>query len=507
MSDKVIDILKESQKQNIKKRSQFALKDNDSFLEVVALLEKEYLCDGERYYKITDYRNRVCKLIKHTNLKNACINIRKPQKVDSKTANEAIISWKSECNFISEPSLHREETDDDSWQLEAKTEINNIIIENDPRRWLDIWFNSRKIQMKSCNEFHMEGEKIPFDDLVATLNCDFISNKPEKTRINLQVLRNALDLKISSEQRKIRNKIISTLTFEADLNRNMERFVTALIGKYDFITEMVFRHFIWQVKRKIFGKKVFDHLMPIIYGSQGFGKSEAIKKFISPLDGLWVEGKFTDLTDDRNSKFFESNYIMFFDEMKGATKADIEEIKERITAENIKFRLLFSHNMLRINNNCTFIGTSNKPVSLLIRDETGMRRFYEVEVLKECNWDEINKIDYLAIWKDIDESLDKPAIAVCKKEIKEQQESNRDKNSVEQWIEEKNLTVGDKKSEVNNVYADYCHFCRLNGLYSDSKRVFGIKLKSKLKVASYSQDGKRYYNFNIEISDKVLPYV
>ncbi len=508
MSDNnLINILKESQKQNIKKRQLNALRDNDIFLEIIAMLEKEYLCDGERYYKITDYRNKVCKLIKHTNLKNACINIRKPQKVDSKTANEAIISWKSECNFISEPSLHREESDDDSWQLEAKSEINNIIIENDPRRWLDIWFNSRKIQMKSCNEFYMEGEKIPFDDLVATLNCDFISNKPEKTRINLQVLRNALDLKISSEQRKIRIMIIEKLTYTQDLNGNMEKFITALLGKYDFIADMIFRHFIWQTKRKIFGLKVYDHLMPIIYGSQGIGKSEAIKKLLSPLDGLWIEGKFTDLIDDRNSKFFESNYIMFFDEMKGATKADIEEIKERITADFIKFRLLYSHNMMRVQNNCTFIGTSNKPVSLLIRDETGMRRFYEIEIHGNCDWDTINKIDYLAIWRDVDEALDKPFIATCRKEIKEQQESNRDKNSVEQWIEEKNLTVGDKKSEVNNVYADYCHFCRLNGLYSDSKRVFGIKLKSKLQIASYPYSGKRYYNFNIEISDKAMAYV
>ena len=301
--------------------------------------------------------------------------------------------------------------------------------------------------------------------------------------------------------------IVEKLTYKPDLNGNMQRFITALLGKYDFITDMVFRHFIWQVKRKIFGKKVYDHLMPIIYGSQGIGKSEAIKRFLSPLDGLWIEGKFTDLIDDRNSKFFESNYIMFFDEMKGATKADIEEIKERITADFIKFRLLYSHNMMRVENNCTFIGTSNKPVSLLIRDESGMRRFYEIEILGNCDWDEINKIDYLAIWKDVDESLDKPFISACRKEIKEQQEANRDKNSVEQWIEEKNLAVGNLKSEVNTVYADYCHYCRLNGLYSDSKRVFAIKLKSKLKISSYPQSGKRYYNFNIEITDKVLPYV
>jgi hypothetical protein len=504
MSDNIIDMLRESHKQNIKKRKQTGLRDYETFVEIIALLEREYLCDSERYYKIIDYKNRICKQVKYTVLKNTCVNIKKPQKVDSKTVNDAINAWKSECVFISEPSLHRDDDDIESWKLESSSEISNIIIENDPRKWLDVWFDSKKIKIRSCNEFYIEGERVPFDDLFATMNCDFIANKPEKTRINLQVLKNALDLKISLEQKKIKKTITDKLSYEIDLNNNMERFIKALLGKYDFITDMILRHFIWQVKRKINGLKIFDHLMPIIYGSQGIGKSEAIKKLLSPLDGLWIEGKFSDLIDDRNSKFFESNYIMFFDEMKGATKADIEEIKERITADFIKFRLLYSHNMMRVKNNCTFIGTSNKPVSLLIRDETGMRRFYEIEVQQNCDWNTINKIDYLAIWRDVDESLDKPFIAACRDEVKAQQENNRDKNSVEQWVDERYIAHGNEKCEATAVYNDYAHFCRLSGLYVDSRRVFGIKLKSIIKITSYPQNGKRYFNLNKLITDAIL---
>ncbi len=509
MTDNKIDItdaLKKSHKQRRVKENYNAHYDLNTYDEIQYLLDKNYLFDGKFLYKIVKPYERICKKTTLSEVKNACIHVKPPNKADNTLVSKAINVWKTETDIIATPDYIREENDLINWVLEAKTEITNIAIENDPRRWVEIWFTSRNIQMKSCNEFYIDKDKLPFDILVATMNCDFISNKPEKTRINLQVLRNALDLKISSEQRKIREMIVEKLTYKPDLNANMHNFITALLGKYDFITDMILRHFIWQTKRKIFGKKVYDHLMPIVYGSQGIGKSEAIKKFISPLDGLWIEGKFTDLIDDRNSKFFESNYIMFFDEMKGATKADIEEIKERITADFIKFRLLYSHNMMRVQNNCTFIGTSNKPVSLLIRDETGMRRFYEIEIHGNCDWEAINKIDYLAIWRDVDESLDKPFIAACREQIKEQQENNRDRNSVEQWIEEKNLAIGNIKSEVNAVYQDYCHFCKLNGLYSDSKRVFGIKLKSKLKTSSFPQNGKRYYNFNIEITDKVLSY-
>lgn len=509
MTDNKIDIteaLKKSYKQRKIKENLNAYSDFDTYEDLKFMLDQKYLFDGTYIYKIVNHNERICKKTTTSEVKNTCIHLKETNKVNNNLVKKAINVWKTETKIIPKPDYVRDDNDLINWMLESKTEISNIEVENDPRRWVDIWFSSKNIHMKSCNELLINGEKFPIDEAIATMNCDFITNKPEKTRINLQVLRNALDLKISSEQRKIRSKIIEKLSYKPDLNSNMELFITALLGKHDFIAEMILRHFIWQTKRKIFGLKVYDHLMPIVYGSQGIGKSEAIKHFISPLDGLWIEGKFTDLIDDRNSKFFESNYIMFFDEMKGATKADIEEIKERITADFIKFRLLYSHNMMRIQNNCTFIGTSNKPVSLLIRDETGMRRFYEIEIHGNCDWEAINKIDYLAIWKDVDESLDKPFIAACKKEIKEQQEANRDKNSVEQWIEEKNLAVGNIKSEVNTVYADYCHYCRLNGLYSDSKRVFGIKLKSKLKIASFPQNGKRYYNFNIEIMDKVLPY-
>lgn len=121
------------------------MRDYETFVEIIALLEREYLCDSERYYKIIDFKNRICKQIKYTVLKNTCANIKKPQKVDSKTVNDAINAWKSECVFISEPSLHRDNDDDtELWKLESSSEISNIIIENDPRKWLDVWFDSKK---------------------------------------------------------------------------------------------------------------------------------------------------------------------------------------------------------------------------------------------------------------------------------------------------------------------------------------------------------------------------
>lgn len=501
MSDNnLINILKESQKQNIKKRQMNALRDNDIFLEIIALLEKEYLCDGERYYKIIDYRNRICKLIKYTNLKNACINIKKPQKTDSKTANEAIIAWKSECNFISEPSLHREESDDDSWQLEAKSEINNIIIEHDPRRWLDVWLNCNKIRIAANGDMYGEDEtKLSKSKIIRQINCDFVSNKPEKTRINLPVLKDAFYLKIEEIVEKKRKELIDSFRHKIDLNNNISKFCKALTGNDNEVDRAVLYHFIWQVKRKMFGLKVYDHIMPIVYGPQQIGKSEAIKMLISPIKDLCVPAKFNHIIDERKSKSFERNFVMIFDEMQDANRVDIENIKEKITSERVAYRPLFTNDEEQVNNNCSFIGTSNQPLYRLIRDQTGMRRFYEIKTSK-CDWEEINKIDYMAIWLDVDEELEIPITRAFLGHIKAQQEENREKHSVELWIDENELIAGALRNEINTLYSHYTHYCSTGGLRPESKVWFSKKMIELLCLERMKSNGKVFYNLNKTLS-------
>ena len=70
-------------------------------------------------------------------------------------------------------------------------------------------------------------------------------------------------------------------------------------GGADFVVA-VFNKFVWQVKRKIDGLPVFDHLMPVILGSQGTGKSTLIRQLLEAIDELWVMSDFKQITDDRN---------------------------------------------------------------------------------------------------------------------------------------------------------------------------------------------------------------
>ena len=316
----------------------------------------------------------------------------------------------------------------------------------------------------------MNGIAKTMDNLISEMNCDFITYKPEKTRINLPVLRNALDLKLTAMTEASLKQVISKMKYKHDINQNMKKFVHALIGKDDEIVEAVLKHFVWQSKRKMFGLEVYDHLMPILYGStQRQGKSSAVRKFLSPINGLWCNAKLCDISDERKAKMFSNNFGAFFDEMQGASKLDMECIKERITSEFISFRALFTNVVSQLKNNSTPIGVANKPLALILRDSTGMRRFFEIEISKRCDWDAMNKIDFLALWQDIDEKQDIPYIEQFRSKIEAHQELSRDKCSVEQWIDEHELTPGEIKNILNDVYSHYCHFCSNSGVYADSK--------------------------------------
>lgn len=368
---------------------------------------------------------------------------------------------------------------------------------HDPRIWLDNWIHSKGIKIKPGQILEMKGKETPINNIVQEMNCDFISHKPKKSRITLPSLKDALELKILAMNEEVLRQAIATMKYKPDPNENMKEFVRALIGRDDDVVESVLRHFCWQAKRKIFCKDVFDHLMPIIYGSkQRQGKSSAIKKFLSPINGFWCNAKISDITDDKKAKMFTTNFAIFFDEMQGATKTDMESIKERLTSDFISFRPLYQDQVVSIRNNATPIGVTNKPLELMLRDSTGMRRFFQIDIENKCDWDAINKIDFKALWQDIDENRQTTYIESFRDQIEAVQEEIRDKCSVEQWIEEFSINKGGMRNVMSEVYSAYTYYCRNSGMHPDPKRIFGIKIRELLKVRSLAVNGVRYYDLN-----------
>jgi hypothetical protein len=138
----------------------------------------------------------------------------------------------------------------------------------------------------------------------------------------------------------------------------------------DFVAA-VFNKFIWQVKRKIRGLPVFDHLMPIILGQQGIGKSTLIRMMLKVVEELTVTSDFKMITDERNISLWK-NFVIFMDEMGWAKAAEMAVVKGVVTAETLNRRIFHTTVSQEVKQNATFIGAANAgELADILRDDTG----------------------------------------------------------------------------------------------------------------------------------------
>jgi hypothetical protein len=70
----------------------------------------------------------------------------------------------------------------------------------------------------------------------------------------------------------------------------------------------------------------------------------------------------------------------------------------------------------------------------LFYDVTGLRRFAGFYALNQMDWDAINKMDWLALWQCVS-PYDADPILTILDDLKEMQEAERPKSSVECWLE------------------------------------------------------------------------
>jgi hypothetical protein len=195
----------------------------------------------------------------------------------------------------------------------------------------------------------------------------------------------------------------------------------------------VFNKFIWQVKRKIEGLPIYNHLMPVILGCQGAGKSTLVTKLLGPIEELWANTDFRQITDDRNISIWR-NFALFMDEMGWAKRSDMDAVKNVLTAKFLTRRVMRTNVTQEVAQNVTFIGTANAAdVGELIRDTTGTRRFVSLEMVDDPDWSMINSINWLEVWQSVDHEADDP-MAEFRDLLAARQEAERAKTPIEDWL-------------------------------------------------------------------------
>lgn len=267
----------------------------------------------------------------------------------------------------------------------------------------------------------------------------------------------------------------------------------------------VFKSAIWQVKRKLVDEPDFpvgDHLMPMLTGPQGSGKTHFTLKFFSPLSDLVSPTDFGEITDGKNFGLWEFP-VLFLDEMEKAERSDVEAIKNAITRSIKSGRVLYTGDTGTVRNRATLWGCTNGTLGDKIADPTGLRRFAPIPVkhapsqsnieagLSVVDWDTISGINYQTLWQSVDYRAAHPLQdnESVKVEWSRLCESERTQDSVEAWLRQivpdKTDFASDKKITTTLLYDSerlgYSDWAKASGCIPFNKERFAKRLTSLCK--------------------------
>ena len=303
-----------------------------------------------------------------------------------------------------------------------------------------------------------------------------------KIDVAVDVLVQTLSVRVDREAAIRRQAIISRITGRpatAAGDAELRRLVRAMTGQERPADVEALRHVIWLIKRKAAGLPAEAHLMLVLYGKQGAGKSVAMLKLLAPLAELIDPDMTVDsLCDDRWAPMLADLLVGFLDELSGMTRADFARLKARVTSPVVSYRPMRTNRVVSIPHNCTFVGATNKPVAELLKDETGNRRFYEIHTLDRLDWNEINAIDYNEVWNAVSETDAAPAV-VHRGIISAVQLTQRYRDGVERFSSEVIIErAGVAYIVADGLFKQYQEWCAANGERPQTAEQFGQRLRA-----------------------------
>ena len=123
----------------------------------------------------------------------------------------------------------------------------------------------------------------------------------------------------------------------------------------------------------------FDTVL-VLSGPQGIGKS----MFFAKLGGVWFSDSLTisDMRDKTGAEKLQGFWIMEIGEMNGIKKVEVETVKSFASRQDDKFCVAYGTVVESHPRQCVICGTSNS--QHFLRDVTGNRRFWPVQVTGEC---------------------------------------------------------------------------------------------------------------------------
>lgn len=372
-------------------------------------------------------------------------------------------------------------------------------------QWVHKFIEKNGVKTNYNSKITYAGETIPAAMLVRKAEIQW-DNEGRKSKIN--IIKSIFEEWEFEAKKSIIRRTREVIKFDPKSiqsgDNELTKFTAALVGN-DCVKlnqhKAVIGHFIWQVKRKLFGYDANYHMCPVLVGRQGGGKTEALDRLVGPLKHLCMEGNLGNFIREAEKFVFGTYYIIKLDEFAKGSKSDLESMKTIMTSKEVTYRTFYVQKMAVMPNVSTFIGASNRSVAEIFNDQTGNRRFYEIPCLDLLDWETIGGVseesglDYNAIWKNIDENSSSPIIPYID-EINKYQEEFRAKTIVEEWLTSEDLrpSFGDTTEIISlkKLHLDFMNWMKIqncNFMYTDQR--FGREL-SKLLEQRKRNDGSYY---------------
>lgn len=362
----------------------------------------------------------------------------------------------------------------------------------EPKAWVIERLKEHRLDYDYKTDSLKKGDSVFEETLaVSLLRLDAHEQNLEDLR---SYIRDALNVYRHERSKVELTQLARSLTYASTQNDPVATWVTAVRGKRSDLDIAVVKHFIWQVKRKLSGQAVEHHMMPVLFGRSGAGKSVAVSRLIEPLKAVALQTDMSIFSDQFSRRAFARNFLVFFDELQGSDNADINSMKQVITAPIIEWRAMRSERVMSAPQNSTFIGCSNDPVRDRIKDPTSSRRFWQINCSDQIDWQTINSIDYLALWRSVDENAPTPILELLIEIRKVQEVEIRVKDIVEQWVEETCEVVSFNESSLttSELYESFKDFCLWQNQRSFPQfQKFARDLKRILEVSGHGPTSKK----------------
>lgn len=329
----------------------------------------------------------------------------------------------------------------------------------DPKYWVIERLTKHHLDYDYKTDALKKGDSVVEETLaVSLLRLDAHEQDLEDLR---SYIRDALNVYRHERAKVVLSQLTQQLTYNPTQSDSVASWVTAVCGKKSVLDVAVVKHFLWQVKRKLAGLPVEQHMMPVLFGRSGAGKSVAVSRLIEPLKAVALQTDMSIFSDPFSRRAFARNFLVFFDELQGSDNANVNTMKQIITAPIIEWRAMRSERVMSAPQNSTFIGCSNDPVRDRIKDPTSSRRFWQINCADQIDWQAINSIDYLTLWRSVDENAPAPVLEHLSDIRKVQEAEIRVKDSVEQWLEEICEVVSFEESSLttSELYDSFRDFC------------------------------------------------